>query len=101
MLIRWRHLSFSKRRKPRVTIRLIAARNGNDDSENAVFYICSDGTFAPVSRITQGTQLLSGSASQYSDVVESAMQDASRAEEINKTEIPAGSALGPVASDGT
>lgn len=69
--------------------------------EDGVFYICIDGNFVPVSRITEGTQRLSGSISQYSDEVESAMKDAPLAEEINQIQTPAGSALGPIASDGT
>ena len=70
-------------------------------AENGVFYICADGTFIPVSRIAEGTQLLTGSMILSSAAVENAVQNAPLAEALNQTETPAGSGLGPVASDGT
>ena len=70
-------------------------------ADNGVFYVCADGTFIPVSRMAEGRQLLTGSMILSSDGVESAMQNAPLAEALKQTETPAGSGLGPVASDGT
>ena len=70
-------------------------------ADNGAFYVCADGTFIPVSRMAEGTQLLTGSMILSSDGVESAMQNAPLAEVLNQTETPVGSGLGPVASDGT
>ena len=70
-------------------------------AENGVFYICADGTLIPVSRMAEGTQLLTGSMILSSDALANAMQNAPLAEALNQTETPAGSGLGPVASDGT
>lgn len=70
-------------------------------ADNGVFYVCADGIFIPVSRMAEGTQLLTGSMILSSDGVESAMQNAPLAEVLNQTETPVGSGLGPVASDGT
>lgn len=70
-------------------------------ADNGVFYLSINGTFVPVSRMVDGTQLLTGSMTLSSDALANAMGNAPLAEALNQTEAPAGSGLGPVASDGT
>lgn len=70
-------------------------------ADNGVFYLSINGTFVPVSRMVDGTQLLTGSMTLSSDALANAMGNAPLAEALNQTETPAGSGLGPVASDGT
>lgn len=73
----------------------------NSMAQNAISYVGMDGFFVPLSWVVEGYQLLSGDIGPVSAASEKLLGEAPPAESLRQIEAPEGSALGPIASNGT